>query len=105
MSRVAPVDVDCRRRARESIRKQGRLVTSWQQHGILVEVRDMSPYGARIRLDKPASLPPLFQLWLDEERVVYPSRICWRSKDQIGIEFIDPVGRATFAVPLEQLCR
>lgn len=78
---------DCRKDVREEVQKRGRLVTTWQQYGILVDVKDISRFGARIHLDAATKLPPSFELWLDDEGIVYPARICWRVLNQIGVEF------------------
>lgn len=78
---------DCRKDIREEVQKRGRLVTTWQQYGILVDVKDISRFGARIHLDAATKLPPTFELWLDDEGIVHRARICWRLHNQIGVEF------------------
>ena len=86
---------DCRKEIRAEVCQRGRLVTSWQQYGILVVVSDVSRFGARIMLNSPTKLPPTFELWLDDEGVVHPSRICWRLHNQIGVEFTGHARAAT----------
>ena len=95
MVTMIPADVDCRRAARRADSKPGRIVTTWQHHGIGAEVTDIGIGGARLRLEKPAHLPPTFMLWIDADHIIYPSRICWRKGALIGIEFTEEPRRAT----------
>lgn len=85
---------DCRKEVREEVQRRGRLVTTWQQHGILVDVKDLSCFGARIQLDVATKLPPTFELWLDDLGIVHPARICWRVHNQIGLTFTAGPARA-----------
>jgi hypothetical protein len=87
---------ECRKVDRENVFKRGRLVTTLQRYGITVDVSDLSSLGARIHLALSVKLPPTFDLWLDDEGTIHPSRICWRLKDQIGVEFTaDPIRTTT----------
>ena len=53
-------------------------------------VRDLSVSGARFILHNPhvVSDHEVFVLIIDES-LLYPSRVCWQVKDQIGVEFIE----------------
>ena len=95
MATMIPAGGDCRRAVRHADSKQGRIVTTWQRYGIGVEVTDIGIGGARLRLDRPAHLPPTFMLWIDADQIIYPSRICWRKGSLIGVEFTEQPRRAT----------
>jgi hypothetical protein len=86
---------DLRRAVRHAVRKQGRIVTTWQRYGIGAEVTDIGIAGARLRVDRPAHLPPTFMLWIDADQIIYPARICWRKGSLIGVEFTEQPRRAT----------
>ena len=92
---------ECRKEVRVEVSKPGRLVTTWQQYGILVEVCDLSRFGAKVKLNSATQIPPTFELWLDGEGIVHPSRICWRLHNEIGVEFAGHPARATTKVMAE----
>jgi hypothetical protein len=50
-------------------------------------VRDISPQGARIRVASPIGIPDRFDLRIDRSGTTYPSKVAWRSNDQIGVTF------------------
>lgn len=89
---------NCSKAIREEASKRGRLVTTWQQYGIIVQVLDVSRFGARIELATSVKLPPILELWLDDEGLVHSSRVCWRRNNQVGIEFTGQPARATTKV-------
>ena len=50
-------------------------------------VRDISPQGVRIRVASPIGIPDRFDLRIDRSGATYPSKVAWRSNDQIGVTF------------------
>ena len=52
-------------------------------------VRDLSPEGAQLLVASPIGIPGLFELRINERGARHRSKIIWRSKDRIGVTFID----------------
>lgn len=50
-------------------------------------VRDLSPQGARLLVSSPVGIPDRFDLRIDRNGACHPSKVTWRTKDQIGVSF------------------
>lgn len=55
-------------------------------------VRDLSSQGARLIVASPVGIPDRFDLRIDRNGACYPSKIAWRTNDQIGCQFLDVAG-------------
>lgn len=62
-------------------------------------VRDLSPEGAQLIVTSLLGIPDLFELRINRDGTCRQSKVAWRSKDRIGVQFLD-----RFALrPCEQL--
>lgn len=57
-------------------------------------VRDISSRGARLALVSTAYIPDQLALTFDEARTLRVCRVAWRSTNEIGVEFREPVFRS-----------
>jgi hypothetical protein len=53
-------------------------------------LRDISPSGARIRVEDPEIVPDYFKLKVPGARELPKCRVRWRSGSEIGLEFFGP---------------
>jgi PilZ domain len=53
-------------------------------------VRDVSRGGAQLIVASPVGIPDLFELRMNRNGARHWSKVAWRSKDRIGLTFIDP---------------
>lgn len=51
-------------------------------------VRDLSRTGARLLVASPLGIPDWFDLRIDRNGTLYPSKVAWRSGKQIGVSFL-----------------
>jgi two-component system cell cycle response regulator len=68
--------------------KEGRVVLNAGSSVINCVIRDRSDSGARLRLPAATELPGTFGVLFLTEEILYPARIVWRHKDDLGIEFV-----------------
>ena len=56
------------------------------------QIRDISPGGARLSVfTDPSAIPEMFNLLLDPSaKVRRACRVAWRSRTEIGVQFIKP---------------
>jgi hypothetical protein len=52
-------------------------------------VRNMSPGGAAIDVDRPAFVPQRFRLVIARDSSVYDCRVVWMQQGRIGLAFVD----------------
>ena len=58
-------------------------------------VRNIAEHGAQIDLPDTVHLPPAFDLHIPHDRVRRHAEVIWRSKDRVGIRFVEaPDGEA-----------
>ena len=57
-------------------------------------IRDRSDSGAKLRLPAATELPGNFELVFLTEGMLYPARLVWRRKDDLGVEFVGEPRRA-----------
>lgn len=50
-------------------------------------VRDISPTGAKIELDRTSVLPGEFELEIPQRSAVYPCELKWRRENAVGVSF------------------
>jgi PilZ domain len=67
----------------------GRIVFNDNSSVISCIVRDLSKTGARLGVASPVGIPDWFDLRIDRNGACYPSKVAWRSGDQIGVTFLD----------------
>lgn len=83
---AAPVARAGRRRR---VVQQGRIVLG-PERLIACTVRDLSPWGAKIRVDARHVLPDAFPLVIAAHDLrTLPVRLCWRRGDFAGVAFED----------------
>jgi len=52
-------------------------------------VRDVSSGGAQLLVATPIRIPDLFELRISQNGTRHRSKVAWRSKDRIGVKFLD----------------
>jgi hypothetical protein len=52
-------------------------------------VRDLSPEGAQLIVSSLIGIPDLFELRINRDGSRHRSKVAWRSKDRIGVQFLD----------------
>jgi hypothetical protein len=52
-------------------------------------VRDISEYGARLKVSETFVLPRLVELYMPSKNATLKGKIAWRTSDEIGLEFVD----------------
>lgn len=70
--------------------KHGKIVLPGQPSAIDVAIRDLSINGARVAVPSELSLPLEFDIWIPVEGFRCAVRVCWRSRDEIGLELVGP---------------
>ena len=67
--------------------KSGRI--SYAKGSITVDclVRDVSPHGAKIRLQSDLPVPDRFSLYVHSDGLKVSCAVRWRSGDTVGVEF------------------
>jgi hypothetical protein len=91
MSQLIPSEAIGNRRASSRQRRLhgGKIVFNNNSSVIYCVVRDLSPKGARLSVFSPIGIPDWFDLRIDRNGACYPSKVAWRSADQIGVVFLD----------------
>jgi PilZ domain len=67
----------------------GRIVFNDNSPVISCIVRDLSKTGAQLGVASPVGNSDWFDLRIDRNGACYPSKVAWRSGDQIGVTFLD----------------
>lgn len=78
---------DRRRAPRHRTLKAAKIlpIDGWEaRDGI---VRDQSETGARIAVEKPATVPDEFRLVVLKEATIQPVTVRWRDEKQMGVEY------------------
>jgi len=88
MSQVCAKAIDERRANSRQRRLIGaKIVFNNNSSVIDCIVRDLSPQGARLLIASPVGIPDRFDLRIDRNGVCHPSKVAWRTNDQIGVSF------------------
>jgi hypothetical protein len=91
MSQLTPIEAIANRRASPRQRRLhgAKIVLNNNSSVIDCVVRDLSPKGARLSVFSSIGIPDCFDLRIDRTGACYPSKVAWRSADQIGVMFLD----------------
>ncbi|KZL12474.1 PilZ domain protein [Pseudovibrio axinellae] len=76
-----------RRVRRRRTLKEGRIVFANQSLVFDCVIRDLSDYGARLKLETTMDIPDEFTLVLVHLRQRVRSQVRWRTSDSLGVEF------------------
>lgn len=83
---------DARRSSRVRTLKQGRLVLEGKGgFGIDCRIVNLSPHGARLKLETPLTRSEAIELIFLPENVRTKVRIVWQDGNQMGVEFCEPL--------------
>ena len=55
-------------------------------------LHDLTASGARLSVARPGTLPDRFDLTFDHGRSCRPCRVVWRTVNQVGVAFENPLG-------------
>lgn len=72
---------------RRRMLKEAKIVTRHGHSTVDCVVRDMSPGGARLKVEDGLSVPASFELLLVSEEARVPAQVVWRKAREIGIRF------------------
>lgn len=92
-----PVDEQWADPATEDQRKAGRVPgfirgrLEWDdgRSGSDCIVHDLSDTGARLGIPTGAALPDIVGLYIEDQARTVSAKVCWRTVDQVGVEFLD----------------
>ncbi len=82
-------EYDERRRARRRrTLKEGRIV--FANHSMVLDcvIRDLSDFGARLKMETTMDVPDEFYLYLVHLRQRVQVEVRWRTADSLGVEFV-----------------
>lgn len=82
------VTEDRRRAHRRRTLKEGRIVFANQSMVFDCTIRDLTDFGARLKLETTMDVPDEFLLYLVHLRQRIKSQVRWRTADTLGVEFI-----------------
>jgi len=77
-----------RRVHRRRTLKEGRIVFANQSMIFDCIIRDLSDYGARLKLETTMDIPDEFLLYVVHLRQRVKAEVRWRTGDTLGVEFI-----------------
>ncbi len=86
---VAPGGVERRRAQRHRVLQKAYIIFNNRRSTLTCRVRDVSTYGARIKLADVAIVPRQFILYFPMDARERPCEMVWRGLDQIGVRFLD----------------
>ncbi|SDQ94689.1 PilZ domain-containing protein [Pseudovibrio sp. Tun.PSC04-5.I4] len=84
----AAENADRRRIHRRRTLKEGRIVFASQSMIFDCIIRDLSDYGARVKLETTIDIPDEFMLYLVHLRQRVKAEVRWRTADTLGVEFV-----------------
>lgn len=83
---------DARRSSRVRTLKQGRLVLQGKGgFGIDCRIVNLSPHGARLKLETPLTRSEAVDLVFLPENIRTPVRVVWQQDNLMGVEFSEPL--------------
>ncbi len=88
MSDSAPEIVERRRVRRPRTLKEGRIVFANQSMVFDCTIRDLTEYGARLKMETTIDIPDEFLLYLVHLRQRVKVEVRWRTADSLGVEFM-----------------
>jgi hypothetical protein len=79
------------RRASPRQRRLNRAKLIFNNNSSVIDciVRDLSPHGARLLVTSQVGIPDRVELRIDRNDACHPSKVAWRTNDQIGVMFLD----------------
>ena len=81
------IEADMRREVRRRAFKAGRILLGEAAPPIDCSIRDLSAYGARLKLGDAQDLPESFSLLVVNSRTVIPVAPIWRRGLEAGVKF------------------
>ena len=88
-SQLPPGGVERRRAQRHRVLQKAHIIFNDRHSTLTCRVRDISTYGARLKLADVALVPRYFSLYLPMTGQERPCEVIWRDIDQLGVRFID----------------
>lgn len=88
------LEPDRRRRRRETVRIDAKIVSDDLWCVVDCVIVDKSPDGARLRLHWPTALPARFDLVIPSERQIVSVRAVWRRGQNAGVQFMGEARQA-----------
>ncbi|GHB17948.1 hypothetical protein GCM10007094_02050 [Pseudovibrio japonicus] len=84
----ATANAERRRAYRRRTLKEGRIV--FANHTMVFDctIRDLSDYGARLKMETTIDVPDEFYLYLVHLRQRVQVEVRWRTPDSLGVEFV-----------------
>lgn len=73
--------------ARKRVLLGGVAVHQLKRDGVNVQIRDISPKGARVSLPPSAILPAQLYLIVVREQMAYEAEVIWRKGNDVGLSF------------------
>ncbi|KZK78503.1 hypothetical protein PsW64_04142 [Pseudovibrio sp. W64] len=77
-----------RRVRRRRTLKEGRIVFASQSMVFDCVIRDLSDFGARLKMETTIDIPDEFTLYLVHLRQRVQTEVRWRTADTLGVEFV-----------------
>jgi hypothetical protein len=87
-------DSESRSGQRRRMLKQAQIVTNLGHSTIDCIVRDISPGGARLRVENSLAVPAQFELLLLTENARTPAQVVWRKATEVGVRFAKAADKA-----------
>ncbi len=86
---MPPGGQERRRAQRHRVLQKAYIIFNNRRSTLTCRVRDISAYGARLKLFEVAIVPQQFLLYLPIDARERPCEVVWRGIDQIGVKFLD----------------
>jgi hypothetical protein len=88
---TSPTGQERRRAQRHRVLQQAYIIFNNRRSTLTCRVRDISAYGARLKLADVAVVPKHFHLYFPIDSRERPCEVVWRGMGQIGVKFLDTV--------------
>jgi hypothetical protein len=76
-----------RREQRMRTYKSARILLNQHHSVISCTIRNLSPYGACLRVPSAVGVPDRFDIVFDADNSIRPCRIVWHKERELGVEF------------------
>lgn len=87
MAEQTPLASDDRVARRRRVLKDGKILLNNGLSTFDCTIRDLSPTGAKLILDDPASVPDTFRLAFPLNRTMRDVKVAWRKPGLMGVHF------------------
>jgi hypothetical protein len=77
-----------RRSTRRRILKAGKITFRDRTASIDCTVRNLSGFGACLRVASPVGIPEVFELLIEADQKATHCRVEWRSANEVGVSFL-----------------